>query len=115
MHFFSKRQKPGLLIPASILIFTGVYFFFNQWANYHWAGATSFVFIFSVAIGLMAMYHFSSTKKRGVILAAWILTGLALFNLFITIFDGRWWPIIIIVTGVFLLTYKPKQKDILKS
>ena len=112
MQFFSKRQKPGLLIPASILIFSSAYFFFNQWTNHRWAGATSFVFILSVAVGLIAMYRFSSTKKRGVMLAAWILAGVALINLFSTIFNGRWWPIIIIAVGVFLLAYKQRQKEI---
>jgi len=111
MHFFSTRLKPGLLIPGSILTLSSVYFFFNQWTGYRWAEATSFIFVLSVALGLFAMYRFSSVKKGGLLLAGWILLVTALVNLFSTIFNGRWWPIIIIAAGVFLLAYKQKLRE----
>ena len=106
-----ERKSSALLIPGTILIIYSLYFFFNQMYDYSYAGETSFIFTFGVALGFFAAYYFDKVKKKGYMITAWILSGAALINLLSTTTQWEWWPILIIGIGVYLL-YKKDSKPL---
>lgn len=103
IQFFSKRANPGLLIPGTILILYSLYFFFNQLTGHRFAGETSFIFVFAIACGLFIKRHFSKEKNNGLLAAGWILTGISIIIFLSTVSGGKWWPLLFIVIGIFLL------------
>jgi hypothetical protein len=106
IQWLSKREQTGLIVPGTILVLYSFYFFFNQLTDYHWAGQTSFMFTGAVAGGLLVMHHFSPQKRKGSLIAGWILMGIALVTAASTILSGRLWPILFIAAGIILLYTK---------
>jgi hypothetical protein len=106
VEFLSKRQRFGLLMPGTILVLYSAYFFFCEATNYRFSDELSFLFTFAVAAGLFLMYHFSEPKKKGLLVAGWILTGVSLITLISTIGGGQLWPIVLIICGLWLLYQK---------
>ncbi|MBU0963628.1 hypothetical protein KKC06_01155 [Patescibacteria group bacterium] len=109
--FLSKKDKSGgVLIPGTILVVYSLYFFFNQVTDYEFAGQTSFVFIIGVSLGFFAAYFLPQKKEPIFLVPAWILLAISIFILLITVFNGSWWPILIIILGIWLL-FKNYKKD----
>lgn len=117
--FFQNKQNKSsaLLIPGTILIVYSLYFFFNQMNDYKYAAETSFIFTLGIALGFFAANYYAKDKikRKGYLIPAWILTGVAVINLLSTTTQWEWWPIFLIGIGVYLLYKKEDKDDIKKS
>lgn len=113
--FFQNKEtrSSAILIPGTILVIYSLYFFFNQLNDYKYAGETSFIFTLGIALGFFAAYYYAKdqVKKKGYLIPAWILTGVALINLLGTTTQWEWWPILLIGLGVYLLYKNDKVKS----
>lgn len=106
VHFFGNQDKrsSSLLIPGTILIVYSLYFFFNEAVDYRYAGETSFIFTFGVALGFFAAYWFARQKARGMLITAWILTAAAAINVISVTPQAKWWPgVALVLVGGYLL------------
>ncbi len=118
--FFNRKDRKGsygLLIPGTILLIYGVYFFFNIWTNDKFWAETSFIFPLGVGLSFFIAYYFSEKRVKGLLIPAWILTGAAVITLLSTSLTNIWGPIVIILFGAYLL-YKQgteKKKDNLEE
>lgn len=108
IYFSGKRQSPGVLVPAGIILVTGIVCqlstFFHLWGIL-WPG-----FILSVAVGLFELYLYGG-RQRGLLIPVFILGGLS-FIFFYTItfhsffsyrFRSLFIPVLLIVFGVALV------------
>ncbi len=77
--YFHKKRDPGLLVPGGILTITGLLFLFENFTAWRFSGYTWPVYPLAVAIGLFQLYWFSE-RKRGLLLAAGILTAFSLLS-----------------------------------
>lgn len=112
ISYFANRENRDsyvLLIPGTILVVYSLYFFFNEATGYDYAGETSFMFTLGVGLSFFAAYYLSKSKPRGLLIAAWIVSAMALINLVSTISTWNWWPVIFIAVGITLL-YKRSQR-----
>ncbi|MCF6092653.1 hypothetical protein L1765_01430 [Microaerobacter geothermalis] len=114
---FSGRGKDGgLILPGVILIGLGIHFwgtsFFSWWPT-HWA-----IFTFIVSIGFF-MYS-ARTKSAGASIPGIILLLISIIAFF---FSGlwffiaktfnlleNWWPVLLILVGVYLLFSQFKRR-----
>ncbi|MFA6098475.1 MAG: DUF5668 domain-containing protein [Patescibacteria group bacterium] len=111
IFFWNKNRDGGLLIPGTILIIYSLYFFYNEYTNYKFAGETSFLFTLAIGLGFFCAYYFPQKKNRGYLIPGWILTTVSAIVLLSTVTDGKWWPIIIIIAGLFLLYKRNKLEN----
>jgi hypothetical protein len=100
--FLTNRSNFGLLMPGSILTITGLLFLYTNAG--HWYAMENLwpTFIVAPGIGFVLMYLFGP-KGNGLWIPALILIILALifYAEFWRIF--HFWPIILIVAGLYIL------------
>lgn len=108
--YYTKRDNYGVLIPATILLVYSFYFFLNESTDYKYAGETSFLFTFGVALGLYAAYSASAAKPNGLKIASYILAAISAMTLLSTIGNGIWWPVVLIVIALFMLFKQDKSE-----
>jgi hypothetical protein len=84
--YFVTMKAPGFLVPGGILTTCGALFFFECATDWRFSEYTWPVYIIAVAIGLFQLYLFSG-RPKGLLIAAAILTGLAVTALVVIMFE----------------------------
>ncbi|MDD5567336.1 MAG: hypothetical protein PHH01_04030 [Patescibacteria group bacterium] len=110
--YFSKRHQRGIegvLIPGTILLGLGAFFFFQSFTDWKYEGDTGFVYTLIISLAFFAPYLLGE-RNRGYLVPAWILLAVSLIIFFATIVDWTVWPVFLIVFGVWLL-FRPKKSD----
>ncbi|MBN2600408.1 MAG: hypothetical protein JXR87_00290 [Candidatus Marinimicrobia bacterium] len=109
LGFLQDHRKYGLLMPASILTITGVLFLYtnaDHWYEMEYLWPT---FILAPGIGFVLMFLFGPKGNTLWIPATILLTmALIFYARFWLIF--RYWPVILIVVGVYILINASKKK-----
>ena len=108
--FFSSKNNPGLLLPGAMLILTSVPFFICSISR-NWDLMANLwpLFLLGPAAGFFLMY-FGGIKEKGLLVPAFILTGLAaIFFLSFSYFSNLW-PIIFILGGAVFIYLGIKDK-----
>jgi len=100
--YFQNRKNYGLLMPGTILIVYGLIFWYcaqEGWYNmqYLWPG-----FMIGPGVGFFMLYLLGD-KEKGLLIPAAILTGMGLIFLFSLTDFAQFWPIILIVVGIYLI------------
>lgn len=115
--YFISLRKPGLLVPGGILTTVGILHIFEVITHWSFAAYTWPVYIFAVAIGLFQLYLFGG-KKRGVLIATFILALIAGISLafmileifFSTIDFGLVLPFVLIGIGLIIIFGRKASK-----
>ncbi len=100
--FFTDRSNFGLLMPASVLTVMGLLFLYCAAAGWQAMNMLWPLFIIGPGIGFFLMYALGK-KERGLLIPAFILTGLGCIFLMGTAGAEDYWPIILILIGALLL------------
>ena len=104
--FLRDRKNYGVLMPASILIVIGGILFAGAWFGWEFMTVLWPLFIAAPGIGFFAMYMFGP-HEDGLLVPAFILTGIAAVFLLIEYDKGEYWPVLLILIGlVFIIRQK---------
>ncbi len=100
--FLRDRKNYGVLMPASIFLTIGCLFLYHSLAGWHDSYMTWPVYIAAPGIGFFAMYYFGK-REDGLLVPAFILTGIATLFILLNTDNGQFWPAIIIIVGLALI------------
>ncbi|TFH00910.1 MAG: hypothetical protein E4H13_06240 [Calditrichales bacterium] len=110
--FFQDRKNVGLLMPANILIIYGGMFLYCSLTGWEVMGTLWPLFLIGPGIGFFMMYLMGE-REKGLLIPAGILAGIGL--LFFLSHGGvmRYWPVILIGIGIYLVIkhYLKKQSS----
>lgn len=117
LAFFISMKAPGLLVPGGILTTYGILFFFEVMTNWKFAAYTWPVYLIGVAIGLFQLYLFTG-KRRGLLIAIGIISGIAaacliiiLFRIFLGAIDvGLVIPVVLVLGGLAMVFGRGRSK-----
>ncbi len=114
LGFLANRNNYGLLMPGSILTVIGVLFLYTSAHNWHQMEVLWPTFILAPGIGFVLMYIFGP-KGNGLWIPAGILIIIALvfYAQFSCFF--RYWPVILIIIGIFIIFNGMDKKSKSKS
>ncbi|MGD0338550.1 MAG: hypothetical protein ABSB78_07150 [Bacteroidota bacterium] len=96
------RKNFGVLMPASILIVIGVIFTVYAWLGWEYMNTLWPLFIAAPGIGFFAMYVFGP-HDTGLLIPAFILTGIAGIFLLVIYDKGEYWPVLLILIGLTMI------------
>ena len=101
----NKRASSGLIIPATITTFIGLFFFYLNFTGW---GQMEFLWpIFPLIVGISFYLYFLGNgrekSERGILVPATILTAVGIHFPIIARFRYRLWPLILIVVGAMML------------
>ncbi|HPC38960.1 MAG TPA: hypothetical protein PLF21_06580 [Exilispira sp.] len=111
--FGASRQNSGLFIPGTILTFLAIFFFFNvatQW-NYHEYLWPLYVFSVSLAFYVTAI----AGKDSNFYVPANILLIVTVGLFFISFKLLKFWPVVLIVLGLWIIFDSKNFKRSAKS
>jgi hypothetical protein len=102
VSFWHKRSNSGVLMPGTILTVYGLMFFISTLSGWHnmaqlWPG-----FLLGPGLGFALMYYFGS-REKGLLIPAFILILLALIFWSSVTFLFKFWPVILILFGIYLI------------
>ena len=102
LSFLHNRKNYGLLMPATIFTLYGLLFWYcslTDWNNMHslWP-----LFLIGPGLGFYLMYLLGG-KEKGLLVPAGILVGLGLIFLLRFNIMLKYWSLILIVMGVYLI------------
>lgn len=100
--FLRDRKNFGVLMPASIFIVIGAIFAVCSWYGWEQMNTLWPLFIAAPGIGFFAMYFFGQ-HEAGLLVPAFILTGIAGIFILMTYDKGEYWPIILILIGIAMI------------
>lgn len=110
--YFKDRKNFGVLMPGTIIITYGLLFLFL--IEYGWGNMDQLwpIFILGPGLGFFAMY-FGSGRKSSFLIPGTILISLAFLFLVKAWEIFEYWPLAIILVGVYMLYsgYKNKKND----
>ena len=103
------RQNYGVLMPASIFLVMGAMFQYCQVEGWWLMRELWPLFLIGPGLGFFLLYFFGK-KESGLLIPAYILTGLGI--LFLLIESEGWylWPLLLIAAGVILLVRRRKDQ-----
>lgn len=112
--FFISKENYGLLMPGSILLIIGILFlYFTQMGLYYIKDLWP-TFILAPGVGFFTMYFFGPKKNKlwipGTIL---VLIAIIFYAQFCYYF--RYWPVILILLGLYLIFSEAKKKKITEN
>lgn len=116
-YFRGEGAKPGLLVPAGILITIGINFLLNVIFGWHLMAVTWPLFILAPAFGLLQLYIFDK-QDTGVLIAAGIVGGIGgvflVGNIIASINISATLGVLLVAGGLlFILNgYKEKNKSV---
>ncbi len=111
--FGANIENSGLFIPGTILTFLGLFFFFNvatSW-GYHDYLWPLYVFAVSLAFYVTAIFG----KNRDFYVPANILLIITIGLFFISLKFTKFWPVILIVLGLWIIFDSKNFKRSAKS
>ncbi len=100
--YLQDKKNYGVLMPASIFIVMGILFAVCAWQGWENMGLLWPLFIAAPGIGFFAMYIFGP-HEAGLLIPAFILTGIAAVFLLAGYDRGEWWPVILILVGLGMI------------
>lgn len=109
--YFGRRDNPGTLVPAGILMILGILFIFETTTNWSFSNYTWPIYLIAVAFGLFQLYWFGK-RDNGLLvpISILLLISLSAYMTFILgtsifyIFRIKWiFPIILIISGGMIL------------
>jgi len=100
--FFLNRKNFGLLMPGSILLIIGVLFLYTSHNHWHCMEQLWPTFVLAPGVGFLLMFLFAP-KGNALWIPGSILVTLALifYARFCCFF--RYWPIVLILVGLYLI------------
>lgn len=108
--FFINKENYGLLMPGSILLIIGILFLYLTQSHWYYMENLWPTFILAPGIGFFMM-HFFGPKKDKLWIPGMILVLLSVIFYAQFCFYFRYWPIILILLGIYLILSKPKNKE----
>ena len=114
LGFLMNRNNYGLLMPASVLTIIGLLFLYTNTGRWYEMENLWPTFVLAPGIGFVLMYMFGP-KGNGLWIPAAILLTIALifYARFWLVF--RYWPVILIAIGLYILISANKKKPKLES
>jgi hypothetical protein len=106
--FLRDRKNYGVLMPASILIVVGGILTAGVWLGWHNMDTLWPLFIAAPGIGFFAMYAFGP-HEPGILVPAFILTGIAGVFLLIECDKEEFWPVLLILIGLAMIFRRTKS------
>lgn len=100
--FFLNRKNFGLLMPGSILLIIGVLFLYTSHNHWHYMEQLWPTFILAPGLGLLLMFLFAP-KGNALWIPGGILVTLALTFYARFCYFFRYWPIVLILVGLYLI------------
>ncbi len=106
--FLRDRKNYGVLMPASVLIVIGGILTAGVWLGWDQMNTLWPLFIAAPGIGFFAMYAFGP-HKGGLLVPAFILTGIAGVFLLIEYDKEEFWPVLLILIGLALIFRRKRE------
>jgi hypothetical protein len=106
--YFNNRANYGLLMPGTILVVYGVYFYYESINFWRTAGMLWPVYLLGPGLGFFAMYYFGP-REKGLLVAGAVNSGIALFFLLQLTSLFQYWPVLLIILGALLLWHSRKN------
>jgi len=96
-----NKNAPGLLIPSTILILLGIFFYFEEVTHWNFSDKTWPTYILIVGMAFIITYLYS--RDRGFLIPGSILLFIAFVFYFFVFSDLLLWPILLIVGGILMI------------
>ncbi len=109
LGFLFDRSKFGLLMPGTILMIIGSLFVYIENTHWHYMEELWPTFILAPGIGFFLMYLFGPRNNKLWIPGTILLTLAMVFYAQVWEFL-RYWPVILILLGIYLLTTTGRDK-----
>jgi hypothetical protein len=111
--YLYDRKNYGLLMPATLLITYGLLFWYCVITDWDSMQELWPVFLIGPGLGFYFMYLLGG-KEKGLLIPAGILVGLGLIFLLSSGGMLKYWPLILIACGVYLIYkhYKSEKRNI---
>ena len=100
--FFLNRKNFGLIMPGTILFIIGVLFLYTSHSHWHYMEELWPTFILAPGVGLLLMFLFGP-KGNAFWIPGSILVTLALIFYARFWYFFRYWPIVLILVGLYLI------------
>jgi uncharacterized membrane protein HdeD (DUF308 family) len=110
--YFSSSNKTkisGILLPGTILTLFGIFFFITTWLNWQHMDSLWPTFILVPGLAFFVFYFAQPEREKGILIPAFILTGLAIVFYLSFGLSNKLWPLILIALGLILLII-PRKK-----
>ena len=109
LGFIFNRENYGLLMPGTILFITGVLFFYMTQSRWHYMENLWPTFVLAPGIGFFLMFLFGP-KGNHLWIPGLILVSLALIFYAEFWYSFKFWPVLLIIIGIYLILSKTKLK-----
>ncbi|MCA1029450.1 DUF5668 domain-containing protein [Bacillus timonensis] len=107
----AKKSAAGLLVPGGILLVLSGLFFFEVLTSWQFSGTTWPFYLFAVAFGLLELWLFGG-RQPSLLIPIFILTTVGSVFLFEGLIEYpifQFWPVILIIIGLYILFGKRKR------
>lgn len=104
-----KRQETGLIMPGTILLIYGLLFQYCAAEGWFWMEYLWPVFLLGPGLGFFLMYLLG-TRESGLLVPGFVLTFLSIFFWWGEEGWHYFWPVLLIVVGLYLLL-KSRMKN----
>ncbi len=108
IQWISDRENYGLLLPATIMIITGLLFLYCELYGWYHMKDLWPIFIMAPGAGFIFMYLLGD-QEAGLLIPGGILLTVGIVFLSANEWVWRWWPAVLIVVGVLILLRPPRQ------
>jgi len=105
----NKEKISGILFPGTILTLFGIFFFITTWLNWEHMEKLWPTFILVPGLAFFVLYFARPKREKGVLIPAFILTGLAIIFYLSFGLSAKLWPLILIACGLIMLLI-PRKK-----
>ena len=107
IQWIGDRENYGLLLPATILIVTGLLFLYCQLYGWYHMGDLWPIFIMAPGAGFILMYLLGRQEAE-LLIPGGILLAVGIVFLSASDWAWRWWPAVLIVVGILILLRPPR-------
>jgi hypothetical protein len=107
--FYNDRKRYGYTMPAAIITVYGLMFLFCTITGWYYMRFLWPGFLIGPGLGFYFLYVLGG-KDKGLLIPAIILIGLGFIFLFSTIELFNWWPVILILIGIYLIVRSRVKK-----
>jgi hypothetical protein len=107
--FYRNRKRHGYAMSATIITVYGLIFLFCTLTSWHYMRYLWPGFLIGPGLGFYVLYLFGD-KDKGLLIPAIILCALGLLFIFIFADIFNWWPVLLIIIGVYIILRKHFKK-----